>query len=259
MIAFLFLALTAHAGYKIVPENQTIERLWASPNHNLSTHIRLLSWNVHKGTAGQAWADDFTELAVDKELVLVQEGVQDDFMPFVLGLTPSLGWLMAKSFYMEDEKEATGVITGAILEPSEAFFLRSRDTEPIISTPKMSLATVYKMDNGKSLLVINIHAINFTLLRPFKNQINDIADMIKTWDGKVIFAGDFNTWNPGRTAFLTKTLKAIGLKEVTFKDRRGLIIFDRIFLRGCVALAQKVHYEVQSSDHAPLSAELDCH
>lgn len=260
---FLMLLLSIQAlgqvqpRYVIVPENQVLSEISPTPEASLPSEISILVWNTHKGEAGQVWQEHLQNLTEGKHLVLLQEGMNDSFMRGVLQSISHLGWLMAQNFYMKEEQDATGVITGHKQNPLNAFFRRTTDTEPLAKTPKLALLTSYQMDRGEPLLVINIHGINFTAFPPFRRQIDEIVAVIKMWQGKVIFAGDFNTWSLQRTNYLLNKTKEAGLFEAQVSNRRGLKL-DHIFIRGCVLLQMQIHDEITSSDHKPLTADLIC-
>ncbi len=243
--------------YVIVPEEQVLAELSPAPENHLSSEIAILVWNTHKGEAGNAWAEDLRKLADGKQLVLLQEGMNDSFMPKVLESISQMGWLMAQNFYLQNSQNSTGIITGHMQNPSSAQFQRTKDLEPLVETPKLILITTYVMESGEPLLVANIHGINFTGLAPFIRQIDEIIARIKHWQGKVIFAGDFNTWSKERTNYLISRTKEVGLNEVPIHRAKGLVL-DHIFVRGCSILQAQAHDEINSSDHKPLTANLDC-
>ena len=243
--------------YVVVPEKQVLQELAQAPAIPLASGISILVWNTQKGEGKENWAWDFRNLAKGKQLVFLQEGMNDNFMPSILRSMPDLGWLMAQNFYMKDSQDATGVITGHTQSPLSTVFKRTKDTEPITNTPKMTLFTTYVMEKGTRILVVNIHGINFTSLFPFYHQIDQVTELIKKWHGKVIFAGDFNTWAPGRTEYLSRKAQEAGLIEVAVNSTRSLVL-DHIFVRGCYPYRAEIHDEINSSDHKPLTADLVC-
>lgn len=246
--------------FRIVPDPQVIEELVPSQNLTIPMQFDVLDWNVKKGDQKEVWLADLRKLSVDTSFVLLQEGLQDDFMPKALASLPELGWLMAKTFYMNIDHDATGVITGSVREPASSHFLRSRDLEPLIKTPKISLQTTYQLENGSPLMVINIHAINFQSPQPFYNQIDDIINYARQWKGKILFAGDFNTWIPIRLDYLIQKAKTIGLEHLEFAvdNRPSHKKLDHVLIRGCVATQAQILDQITSSDHPPLKLRLDC-
>lgn len=248
----------AQADYEVVPDSQVTHEIAPGSIQAFSSKMSILVWNVFKGESETAWAQDMRELTKTRSLVFLQESVDDNFMMSVLRSIPSLGWLLARSFYMDTNRSATGVITGSAQTPLSSVFLRSRDREPFLNTPKMTLLTTYMMEDGSRLLAVNIHAINFRPSEAFYRQIDDIMGILKKWEGKIIFAGDFNTWAPARLEYLKKRTSSIGLKHVAFgRDPRRLIL-DHIFVRGCLPYGSEVRSDIQTSDHWPLTTHLLC-
>ena len=246
--------------YRVVPDNEVIEQLNPSGRNTLKSNFSILVWNSKKASSKEAWRSDLVKLAAGKSFVLIQEGMQDDYMPNALKSVPSFGWTMAKSFYMNVDRNATGVITGSIQDPVKSQFLRSRDVEPVIKTPKVTLLNTYALENGQLLLVANIHGINFQTPEPFYRQIDDLMVAFKAWPGHIVFAGDFNTWIPARLDYLKTKAEAVGLHHVEFAvdtrpDRKKL---DHIFVRGCEASNALIRSDITSSDHPPLTADLAC-
>ena len=112
--------------------------------------------------------------------------------------------------------------------------------EPLALLPKSSLLTYYPIKNTQqTLLVANIHAINFTLgTGRFTQQLLEIKEILAQHSGPIVFAGDFNTWSDQREAVLDQIIgdKKSGLLKVEFTStvehlawRRRL---DHIFFRG---------------------------
>jgi endonuclease/exonuclease/phosphatase (EEP) superfamily protein YafD len=265
MMLALSLTSTAFAIYdptqfRNVPDDQVIEQLNNSGRTAIRKNMSILVWNVKKGTGENAWVRDLNKLTQGKAITIMQEGLQDEKMPGILAGVPSYGWTMAKTFYMLVDKNATGVITGAIQDPSSSMFLRSPDMEPAINTPKITLLTSYAMEDGSKIMVANIHAINVQTFEPFQRQIDGLIAELAKFEGNIILAGDFNTWIPQRTDYLLAKTKEIGLEQVIFANdpRNPMHTLDHIFVRGCAVSNAKVWDKIKSSDHEPLTADLAC-
>lgn len=246
--------------YKNVPDNEVLEQLIPSIKEPLKLNLNILVWNTHKASEKEAWRSDLVKMAKDKSLILLQEGMQDSYMPTALATVPSMGWTMAKTFYMNIDKNATGVITGSLQDPDASYFIRSREFEPVINTPKITLLTTYVMEDNSQIIVGNIHAINFQKPEPFYHQVDDLIAFLANWKGKIVLAGDFNTWIPARTKYLIDKAATIGLKQVVFADdpRPLQKTLDHIFVRGCDVVDSKLLMNVKSSDHPPMTADLAC-
>lgn len=256
--AFFLAPKKVQASWEPVPDPQVVKEIEPSTDQPLPAQLSLMTWNIQKAQGQTQWQQDFQNLAAGKQIVLLQEGVEEPFIVAALRSAASLGWFMARAFFLETDHKATGVITGASRNPWSETFLRSPGREPISNTPKMSLLTTYQMQDGSRLLVVNVHAINFTTLGPFQKQIDQITGLIRQWTGRVVLAGDFNTWSPNRTHYLRQMSSAAGLQEVAFGNDSRKLVLDHIFLRGCAAYGAEVHSEIESSDHFPLTTELLC-
>lgn len=249
--------------YEKIPDAEVLLQL-SSPESpaRLPNLIQLLSWNVEKAGAKQRWNADFQNLASKHDLVFLQEGMADDFMPNKLREMPGFEWWMAQA-WRDSKKHSTGVITGAHAKSENTWFLRSPSNEPIANTPKMTLAQLFETQNGKKLLAINTHGINFVLNRAFKAQMDQIFAFIDEGianhpDLQVIFAGDFNTWNRGRLQYLTLNLSERGFVHAEFKNQVRNLILDHIFIRNCSIVDAQIMSGVRTSDHYPLRATIQC-
>jgi len=253
-----FTVSTAHADFVIAPDDQVLGEISVGGSAPLPNQLKVLTWNIEKGKAQAAWAQDFQKLMTGTSLALLQEGVEESFVVDTLRLIRDLSWVIARTFFMETDRKGTGVITGSSQQPYSLAFLRTRDTEPVINTPKMTLFSTYYLESGERILVMNIHAINFTTPGPFYRQIDDAVGVMKGWEGKILAAGDFNTWAQNRTEYLLKKMKELELEHVTFKnDPRGLVL-DHVFIRGCSTVEAQIHSDIHSSDHFPLTTEFSC-
>lgn len=254
-----FSVATAQADWVIAPDSQVLGEITVGGSAPLPNQLKILTWNVEKGKANQAWASDFQNLMKDKSLALLQEGVEDHFMTETLKLIEDFGWVIARTFFMETDRVGTGVITGSTQKAYSLVFQRTRDAEPVIGTPKMTLFSTYVLESGERILVMNIHAINFTSTGPFYRQIDDAVGLMKGWDGKIISAGDFNTWAPARTSYLLEKMGELGFQHVEFQNDPRNLVLDHVFVRGCDVIAAQIHGEIRSSDHFPISTEVACH
>ncbi|GIL16553.1 MAG: EEP domain-containing protein [Oligoflexia bacterium] len=245
--------------YEIPDDNKVIISLTqANTTQTLPNSISVLVWNVHKGSDENAWKSDLQSISADANLVLLQEAMNDDFMPQALQSLLKFEFFMAQSFIYTNGKDSTGVATGSTAHPNAQFFRRSPDREPVLSTPKMSLLSIFSLPKGKPLLVVNIHAINFVTQSTFERQIDDLLPLIRDFKGAVIFAGDFNTWSSGRLEALLKRTKKMGLKQVDFFIDPREQVLDHIFVRDCEPEKAEILKDIHTSDHLPLKATLHC-
>jgi endonuclease/exonuclease/phosphatase (EEP) superfamily protein YafD len=162
-------------------------------SQGLSAPIRLLSWNIQKSqTSG--WDADLKKLGEDRDLLLIQEAAiqagisnilpQDLYQAFAAGYTT--------------DSQVTGVATLSSVAPMLECNLT--DWEPWLGTPKATNITAYPLaDSPLRLLVINLHAVNFTVgLEDFAMQVEALTPLFTHHKGPLLIAGDFNTWSKAR-------------------------------------------------------------
>lgn len=243
--------------YDVAKDSEVLSSLGQAKSKQLKASINLLTWNIHKAEAGSDWASDFIHLAKNADLFLVQENVMNSFVKETLSRLNDFNFTMATSFFLRDSV-ATGVMTGSNADPEDSGFLRSPNTEPIAGTPKMALLQKFAVEGSRDpLLVVNVHAINFTLTGPFKRQMKQIVRQIKAHHGPVILAGDFNTWNPWRQDALAAAIKSVGLDAIEVPNDSRLLELDHIFVRGISVKSVALLDKIDSSDHYPLYAQLE--
>lgn len=213
--------------------------------------IRVMVWNVQKARDDE-WTGDFRTLAADADLLLLQEAhLHPDFAGSLAG---QARWDLVESWRWK--RAPTGVLTASSTEPLSVRALRH--PEPLLRTGKTALVTEYRLaDSDHTLLVANIHAINFTTTsRAFREQLIAVADLLDEHDGPVILCGDLNTWSEERRRILHEIAEALDLAEVPFESGRkqfGALPLDHLFFRG-LELVESAVTRVGSSDHNPLHA-----
>lgn len=217
-----------------------------------SKSLRLLVWNIHKGT-DEKIPDDFGFISHAADLTLVQEAISEkSFTTRLSDANPNLTWTLAISFELS-KYNYTGVATGSIAQPLREEVIVSEVTEPILGTPKTVLLSEFDIDGREeSLLVANIHGINFVSNNDFKIQINQMIDRVHQHQGPLIIAGDFNTWNEGRIDYLFEALAALKVRLVRTPDSGGFFSLDHIFVRGLTSRFVFNLNHINSSDHKPL-------
>ena len=168
---------------------------------------------------------------------------------------------MARSFRNLKTNIETGVKTGATVAAKKQFFSATKHSEPVTNTKKMLLATVYPLNiTGQSLLVINTHIINFVSFEKFCAHLDQVFSALKNYNGPVLLAGDFNTWDSKRLRYFNQLASSFSLKEVQIirKPRLGHLFkhLDHIYYRQLEVVAAQVHTHTHSSDHHPISLTL---
>lgn len=218
--------------------------------------FRLMVWNVHKYDDPQLTID-YQKYGKEAELILFQEAIdRQDFASQLMRVSPEVSWSMAKAFYWDSSDANTGVATGAKIRVQTERALLSEVTEPILSTPKTILISEFKIANSsKTLLVCNMHAINFVMQSTYEEHVDQMIQAIRQHHGPMIVAGDFNTWSFSRYDYLETELKKIGIKHLQLDDS-GSLPLDHVFVRD-IELLQSIHLpELDSSDHQPILIDL---
>jgi endonuclease/exonuclease/phosphatase (EEP) superfamily protein YafD len=213
--------------------------------------IGLLNWNIYKGEE-DGWRQDFTSLIADQDIVLLQEAVLSPEMMRPLH-DASMKWNLNTAFYYRDRE--AGVMTASRVLP-----LRScgqRMPEPWIRIPKTLLVSEFRLaGDDRTLLVANIHGINFTLgTTEYEQQLAGLLAAVRHHRGPLIVAGDFNTWSDERMAVVERMAELLGLQAVEYANHNRLTMFgnplDHVFYRGLEVLAED-SISVTSSDHNPI-------
>ncbi len=213
--------------------------------------IRLLNWNIAKGEK-HGWYADLRRLSSDKDIVMIQEAALDANL--YDALLDKNHWSFSPGY--NQKKYPTGVLTVTQAKPLNSHSFRH--VEPLLRTPKATLVTEYGLLNSKyTLLVANIHAVNFTIgTKIFTEQLDAVFQVMKHHDGPTLFCGDFNTWRKKRVKRLYEIISELNLQVLSFEtDRRkhsfGLPL-DHILYSGLEA-QQAQTLSVTSSDHNPMS------
>ena len=240
--------------YKKPQAHQTLSSYGQATRQTLPREFTVCSWNFQKAGA-KAWAKEFRILADVTDIFLAQE---NRLTPAVLKEIKNspLCWHEAAGFLSLRGNYLTGVCTGSIVNPSRVIF-KQGGKEPFIRIPKMLLATFLPLGNGKNLLVINVHAVNFTRLDTFRRNMAAVAELLLNFEGPVLLGGDFNAWSAKRCQVLRQTVEQAGLSEIAFlPDNRSRFLgkpVDFLFTRQLNLLACGV-CATKASDHNPLLA-----
>ncbi len=210
----------------------------------------LVNWNMLKGQR-DGWEQDFHRLVGEGDVVLLQEAHLTDGMLEALRLS-RLNWGLATAFRYRGAE--AGVLTASRADLQEICMQRFR--EPVLKTPKTTLVAQFPFTGGGHLVVVNVHAINFTTDETyFLESWRKMEAIVQPHEGPLIVAGDFNTWNAARQAIVVNTTQRLGLAPVHFPlDQRTRIldrIVDHVYYRGLVPV-EAVADEVRTSDHNPM-------
>ena len=213
--------------------------------------ISVLSWNMYKQSRDN-WATDFHRLSHDQDLLILQEAYMDERLTSILSESP-YNWAMTTAFIYRDN--ANGVLTASRDKSNRHCGLYAK--EPLIQTPKSILVSTYPLvGTNQSLLVANVHGINFTLgLESYRQQFEALAKVLLNHRGPIILAGDFNSWREDRQAILDDLSHDLSLQRVGYESHRRITVFgnpiDHVYYRG-LEIVKASTPSVTSSDHNPL-------
>mgnify|MGYP000498453982 CR=1 FL=1 len=210
-----------------------------------SSHFRLVNWNVHKGQ-DKGWQEDLARLSKRADFVLLQEATQHQ------NLSTFSTALFVSSFSFKDL--LSGVKTFTKTQPE--WYCGGEVAEPLIQIPKVASVMSFPLEKGNSLLLINVHLINFEwAISAYQAQLEQIFSLIENHQGPIIMAGDFNAWNEARLNLVNNLIQKYGLDSVVLsQDERVRFLgypLDYIFTRG-VKVVSATSEVVTSSDHNPL-------
>ncbi len=236
----------------------------ATRNELPSSYIKAILWNIHAGEHVD-FPSDYQHLTKDSHLLLMQEVDLNSSLQSTLEDT-ELYFTHAKSYISPLSGNKKGIATASVSKPTTTRALRSNVVEFGATTPKAVLVQLYKLsDRKESLLVANVHAINFVTNEMFYQHIDQIMKAIKFHHGPALIAGDFNTWNKSRLQYLDNEMNKQDLERVQFNGGRssfpnigrwfGVEIggeFDQVYSRGINVRFKEVHSSIQSSDHKPI-------
>jgi endonuclease/exonuclease/phosphatase (EEP) superfamily protein YafD len=216
-----------------------------------SEDIRVVNWNIQKG-GDPEWTADLESFSDEPQLMVFQEAVlgsdawetigSDHYRSFAPGHRTS--------------SDSTGLMTLSSVEPLSECNLVA--VEPWLRSPKATLITEYGLtDTDQTLLVVNIHAINFTFgTSDFEEQVERAFSVVDEHDGPVLLSGDFNTWNQGRADVLREIAEGLGFETLKFDEDHRKRAFgqtlDHIYSRGLQILDSSTA-DFGSSDHNPMS------
>ncbi|ASV34182.1 EEP domain-containing protein [Candidatus Williamhamiltonella defendens] len=217
--------------------------------------FRVMVWNILKQQR-KGWLSVLKKNGENTQLMLLQEvKTNPEMLDFVASYYLTADQVPAFSL----PKHSYGVMTLSSAFPVYCYPLRTR--EPLLGFSKSALITVYPTYKENLLMVINIHAINFSLgIENYNQQLEPIGKQIAAHKGPVILAGDFNTWSKKRVKALKAFTQNMNLEEVSFPvDNRSLVFgrpLDFIFFRGLNLIHSSV-LATQASDHNPLLVQFD--
>ncbi|TNG89389.1 endonuclease/exonuclease/phosphatase family protein [Pasteurellaceae bacterium UScroc12] len=238
--------------------NTVCFRQHATTKENLAEKARyqLLVWNLHKGE-DPGWQEAIQRYSAQADFLLLQEATEQNQIPHFLSAPASWHGVQAGTFaYYGD---MSGVMLLSHQLPQQ--YCVGSENEPWIRIPKIAQAAVYPLSGERTLLVINLHLVNFEWNpENYHNQLREMFHLISQHQGPIILAGDFNSWSSKRLDLIQTLAKQYALNEVRFQPDLRLTFMDNpldhVFVRDIKVL--KAWTEASdSSDHNPLLVEFE--
>ncbi|WP_245597671.1 endonuclease/exonuclease/phosphatase family protein [Psychromonas aquimarina] len=222
----------------------------------ISFPFTLLNWNIYK-QQNKNWRSRLQEWSAKADLFTLQE-VKHSIQLKEFSRANQLFYLHNYAF------KYAGFVYGVntLSKFPATQVCATRYSEPWIIVPKTGLAATYSLANSnQTLLVINLHGVNFTFTsQPLKDQLQPYLSLIKQHNGPILFSGDFNTWTDARLDDVEQALIKSGFKETLFhKDQRTSVFglpLDHVYYRGLKVINSE-SISTEASDHNPQLVTFD--
>lgn len=215
--------------------------------------IEVLTWNVLKFQREKSFSD-MTYLTSKSDIAFIQESIHSVEIQNQFAKNISMDWTFYKSFCRD--YGASGVQIGTRFIQQQVQAIKAPALEPIVNTPKVTGFSTIEI-KGVKVLLVNIHGLNANQGLDFERHIDQIYEIISKFDGPVIWAGDFNTWNPIRTLYLKNKAEKLGMTLLKPKVDNRKMKLDHIVVRGFIVKSVSILDTYNSSDHWPVRAELE--
>lgn len=215
--------------------------------------IEVLTWNVLKFKRENSFSD-LVLLSNKSDIAFIQEAVHSTELQTNATEQVAMDWTFYKSFCRD--YGATGVQTGSRFRQIEVNALLAPGVEPVVNTPKVTGFSTIEIE-GIKVLLINVHGLNANKGLEFEKHMDQIHDVAKNFSGPIIWAGDFNTWNPVRMAYLNAKAKSLGMTVLKPEVDNRKLKLDHILVRGFTARSVTILENYITSDHLPVRAELE--
>ncbi len=215
-----------------------------------ASRFHLITWNVHKGQ-DTGWQEDLERLSKQADFVLLQEATQHQ------NLSTFSTTLFVSSFSFNELLSGVKIFT----QTQPEWYCGGGVAEPLIQIPKVASVMNLPLEKGNSLLLINVHLINFEWgISAYQTQLEQLFSFVENHQGPIIMAGDFNAWNEDRLNLVNNLIQKYGLDSVALsQDERVRFLgypLDYIFTRD-VKVVRATSEVVTSSDHNPLLMEFE--
>ncbi len=224
----------------------------------LDNEFGILCWNIHKENLRTPFETLIHQLLLHypSNLMLFQEAKTSLQHPFRIP-----GYSFAFSANMQTRKHLYGVMTLGRTSFEKITPMLTHNREAVgIATHKSLLITTHKLPNQQSLLVVNVHSINFVPLKTFLSELHRLKLNLESYEGAMVLAGDFNNWNKKRRWHLERFCAELSLEKAVMKNEHHIkkINFqhlDHIFYREIELIEATAIDTGRVSDHNPIYAK----
>lgn len=228
-------------------------------SHCEKKETKFFVWNIFKGDK-KKFSEEWEKLQQQErpDVVLFQESIMNDG-PYLCMEQSDCDMGISFEYEIDGIAQYTGVMISSLLPMGTGQTLLSDSREPVLKTPKSTLISKVFIE-GREVMVVNTHAINFVTLNAFDIQMKEIELTLKEFEGPILWAGDFNTWAIGRLYILQDLTKRLGMEDVKFENdhyiKRALgLKLDHVFTRG-MEIKRARALKSEGSDHNPLVLDI---
>lgn len=168
-------------------------------------------------------------------------------------------WSYAIAPNIQTNRSVFGVLTASQYAFGDVRPLLTQNREGVFATHKSYLLSYHPLPNKESLLIVNVHAINFVSANYFLREMELLKAELLDHRGPLIVAGDFNVWSRQRRLHLRRFCRSVGLRQAVMEDPQHIKTYrqhplDFIFYRDLWLKEASAINTVAVSDHNPIYA-----
>ncbi|HLV48323.1 MAG TPA: endonuclease/exonuclease/phosphatase family protein [Aliidiomarina sp.] len=168
-------------------------------------------------------------------------------------------WSYAIAPNIQTNRSVYGVLTASQHAFTDVQPRLTRKREGMFATFKSYMLSYHPLPHNQSLLIVNVHAINFVSANFFLREMELLKAELVNHNGPLIVAGDFNVWNRQRRLHLRKFCRSVGLRQAYMSDAQHIKTYrqhplDFIFYRDLWLKEATAIDTTTVSDHNPIYA-----
>lgn len=237
----------------LTPQNQYCFAVNSPLQFIRQNRFKFVVWNIHKGL-DKGWQQSLQQFAQEADFLLLQEVASTQQLAQEIPQFSTA--LYVTSFSYLGRKSGVSILAKTMPQR----ICGGAEKEPWILIPKVGNAMTFPLQNGQSLLVVNLHLVNFEFHpTSYRNQLENMMRLIAQHQGPIILAGDFNSWNQPRLNLVRRFAKQYQLNEVNYHPDERLRFLtnplDHVFVRGLNVITSTT-VKTSSSDHNPIFVEV---